>query len=140
MTPKGLFRGLMLAQAGTALVLAVAMGLLVGSTVGLAVFWGGMICLLAHAWGGFQVWLHPGNRAPERMATAAVRAELGKVAIILVLFWLTFSQVPESREQGTAAALLAGFFVVQVAGWVALAREGRLPESSGRAGNKSDNG
>lgn len=114
----------MLAQAGTALILAAAISALAGPSFGLAALWGGMICLLAHAWGGFQVWLHPGNRAPERMATAAIRAELGKVAIILVLFWLTFSRVPESREQGMAAALLAGFFVVQVAGWIQLARSG----------------
>lgn len=112
----------MLAQVGTALALATVIAILAGAPIGLAALWGGTICLLAHAWGGFQIWLHPGNRSPQRMATAAIRAELGKVAIILVLFWLTFSRVPETREQGVAAALLAGFFMVQVAGWVWLAR------------------
>ena len=128
------------AQASAALAIAALAALTAGPNYGLAALWGGTICLLAHAWGGFQVWLHPRNHKPGRMATAAIRAEFGKIVIMLLLFWLTFSRVPATREQGMAAMLLAGFFLVQVAGWVALAREGRHPESPGRAGNKSDNG
>lgn len=124
---RALFWGLMRAQLTT----LVAFGLLVtglaGVFAGLVAAWGGTICLIAYAWGAFQIWMHPGNRAPERMATAAMRAEMGKIAIMLLLFWLTFSKVPEAREMKIAMVLLLGFLLTQIVGWVQIARlDGRM--------------
>ena len=119
---RALFWGLMRAQLTT----IVAFGLLVtglaGVFAGLVAAWGGTISLIAYAWGGFQLWMHPGNRAPKRMATAAIRAEMGKIAIMLLLFWLTFSKVPEAREMKIAMVLLLGFMLTQIVGWVQVAR------------------
>ena len=95
---------------------------LAGTLAGLVAAWGGTISLIAYAWGGFQLWMHPGNRAPKRMATAAIRAEMGKIAIMLLLFWLTFSKVPEAREMKIAMVLLLGFMLTQIVGWVQVAR------------------
>ena len=108
---RALFWGLMRAQLTT----IVAFGLLV---TGLAGVFAGLVA----AWGGFQIWMHPGNRAPKRMATAAMRAEMGKIAIMLLLFWLTFSKVPEAREMKIAMVLLLGFLLAQVVGWIQVAR------------------
>lgn len=123
-----MFRGLMSAQAAATIICAVVAGLLGGTQVALAALWGGAICMLAFAWAGFQLWLHPGNRRQHRMAGAAIRAEMGKIAIMLLLLWLTFREWPEVRERGTAAALLLTFFITQTAGWVWLARAGWAPE------------
>lgn len=127
-TGAGLFRGLMTAQAAAIAVCSILAGLLGGAPVAIAAAWGGGICLLAHAWAGFQLWLHPGNRRSERrQASAAIRAEMGKIVIMLLLFWLTFREMPDMRSRETAAALFAGFFLTQVAGWIWLARYGDAP-------------
>ncbi len=119
---RTLFWGLMRAQLVTLVLFALLVTSLAGTLAGLVAAWGGTISLIAYAWGGFQLWLHPGNRAPKRMATAAIRAEMGKIAIMLLLFWLTFSKVPEAREMKIAMVLLLGFMLTQIVGWVQVAR------------------
>ena len=119
---RTLFWGLMRAQLATLVIFALLVTTLAGTLAGLVAAWGGTISLMAYAWGGFQIWLHPANRAPKRMATAAVRAEMGKIAIMLLLFWLTFSKVPEAREMKIAMVLLLGFLLTQVVGWIQVAR------------------
>ena len=129
-----IFRGLLLVQLTALLIAGALAALLAGGLEGLAALWGGAICLLAHAWAGFQVWLHPRNRDPQHQAGAAIRAELGKIAIMLLLFWLSFREWPDLRGQSAAAALLASFFLAQVAGWVWLARATGGPVASGDDG------
>ena len=119
---RTLFWGLMRAQLVTLVLFALLVTSLAGTLAGLVAAWGGTISLIAYAWGGFQLWMHPGNRAPKRMATAAIRAEMGKIAIMLLLFWLTFSKVPEAREMKIAMVLLLGFMLTQIVGWVQVAR------------------
>ena len=119
---RTLFWGLMRAQLATLVIFALLVTTLAGTLAGLVAAWGGTISLIAYAWGGFQLWMHPGNRAPKRMATAAIRAEMGKIAIMLLLFWLTFSKVPEAREMKIAMVLLLGFMLTQIVGWVQVAR------------------
>lgn len=112
----------MRAQIIAVMIVAILVTLIAGAGLGLAAAWGGAISLIAYAWGGFQVWLHPGNRAPKRMATAAMRAEVGKVAIMLALFWLTFAKVPFMRELIHVMVLFLGFLLAQIAGWIQVAR------------------
>ncbi|MCQ6260416.1 hypothetical protein MLD55_00595 [Alcanivorax sp. MM125-6] len=112
----------MRAQISSAILFAALVTVLAGASLGLAAAWGGIISLIAYAWGGFQVWLHPGNRAPERMAGAALRAEAGKVVIMLALFGLTFAKVPGLREMTHVVVLFLGFLLAQIAGWVQVAR------------------
>ena len=119
---RTLFWGLMRAQLVTLVLFALLVTSLAGTLAGLVAAWGGTISLIAYAWGGFQLWMHPGNRAPKRLATAAIRAEMGKIAIMLLLFWLTFSKVPEAREMKIAMVLLLGFMLTQIVGWVQVAR------------------
>jgi ATP synthase protein I len=119
---RTLFWGLMRAQISSAILFAALVTVLAGASLGLAAAWGGIISLIAYAWGGFQVWLHPGNRAPERMAGAALRAEAGKVVIMLALFGLTFAKVPGLRELTHVVVLFLGFLLAQIAGWVQVAR------------------
>ena len=119
---RTLFWGLMRAQLATLVIFALLVTTLAGTLAGLVAAWGGTISLIAYAWGGFQLWMHPGNRAPKRMATTAIRAEMGKIAIMLLLFWLTFSKVPEAREMKIAMVLLLGFMLTQIVGWVQVAR------------------
>ena len=116
-----LFWGLLFAQAVAAIVIA-----LLVATVGtleqvLIALWGGGISLIAYTWAGFQLWIHPGNRMARRQASAAIRAEVGKVVILLLLFWLTLSEWPATRSSN-ALILFAAFFVSQLAGWIWLAR------------------
>jgi len=119
---RALFWGLMRAQLITLVLFALLVTALADVQTGLMAAWGGTISLIAYAWSGFQIWLHPGNRAMTRMATAAVRAEMGKIAIILLLFWLTFAKVPEAREMKMAMVLLIGFMLTKVVGWIQIIR------------------
>lgn len=131
-----LFRGLMRAQIITLALVATVVGVVFDVTTGLAAAWGGFICLVAHAWAGFQIWLHPRNRDARHHAGAAIRAEMGKIAIILLLFWLSWKEWPELRERNTAASLLITFFLVQVVGWVWLIRATGTPPGGAHSGNK----
>lgn len=126
----------MCAQIITLLVVATVLTVLVGSSAGLSAAWGGTICLLAHGWAGFQVWLHPRNSETRHQAGAALRAEVGKVAIMLLLLWVSFKEWPELRERNAAAALLANFFLVQVVGWIWLARATGAPPDGGASGKQ----
>jgi ATP synthase protein I len=94
----------MRAQTTSVVIIAALAAVIAGSTIGLAALWGGTISLIAYAWGGFQVWLHPGNRAAKRMAGAA------------------FAEVPQMRESMTAMVLFLAFMSAQIAGWVQVAR------------------
>ncbi len=126
-TGKTLFFGLMRIQLLALLALAaIAFGWL-GKQAAVAVAWGAGICWLAHTWAGFQMWLHPKNADPKRQATAAIRAEVGKIAIALLLLWLSIKTTPELRNREGAAALLLGFFITQVVGWIWLARATSAP-------------
>lgn len=126
-TGKTLFFGLMRTQLLTLLVLAVLTFLAWGTQAAIAAAWGASICWIAHAWAGYQMWLHPKNADPKRQATAAIRAEMGKIAIALLLMWLSLKTTPELRNKEGAAALLLGFFITQVAGWIWLARATSAP-------------
>lgn len=130
----------MRAQMITLVIVTAAATVLAGSGAGLSAAWGGAICLLAHGWAGFQVWLHPRNSEIRHQTGAAIRAEVGKIAIMLLLFWVSFKGWPELRERNAAAALLANFFLVQVVGWIWLARATGAPPGGGASGNKTDNG
>jgi ATP synthase protein I len=118
----GLFRGLLCAQGLVTLVIVALASWPGGREVALSALIGGGIATVASGWAGFQLWLHPGNRQPNRAATAAIRAEVGRVAIVLLLLWLTLKHWPEARQGAPAIMLFAGFFVVQLAGWIWLAR------------------
>ena len=126
---RTLFWGLMRAQISSVILFAALVTVIAGTSLGLTALWGGTISLIAYAWGGFQVWLHPGNRAPERMAGAAMRAEAGKVVIMLALFGLTLAKVAVMRELAHVAVLFPGFLLAQIAGWVQVARLERRLET-----------
>ena len=119
---KKLFWGLFIAQLATIVVSSVISLVVLGQQGMLAMAWGGTITLIGSTWAGFQLWLHPKNQQPARMATAAIRAEVGRIVITLLLLWQSFRKWPEVREIDMAAALLIGFFLVQLAGWIWLAR------------------
>jgi ATP synthase protein I len=118
----GLFRGLLCVHGVVTLGVAALAAWPGGREAALATLAGGGIATVASGWAGFQLWLHPGNREPSRAATAAIRAEIGRVVIVLLLLWLTLKHWPVAREGASAMMLFAGFFVVQLAGWVWLAR------------------
>lgn len=104
-------------------------------TEALAGVWGGLICVLAHVWAGYQLWMRSGNASAEMVFRAVARAEMGKLVIVLTLMFITFAKVPGFREQGPAGALLAGFFLAYLAGWGWLARAtGKTESDSNRNG------
>lgn len=122
---KTLFFGLLSVQLITLGLLAAITWLAFSFSLAKAVAWGAAICWLAHTWAAYQMWLHPKNISPKRQATVAIRAEMGKIAIALLLLWLSLKMAPELRTKDSAAALLLGFFITQVAGWIWLARATR---------------
>lgn len=119
---RTLFWGLMRAQIITLVIVAILTTVLADATAGLFAVWGSAISLIAYAWGGYQVWLHPGNIKPDRMAGAAIRGEAGKVLIMLALFGLTFAEVRLSREFRNVTVLLLGFLLTQIVGWIQVMR------------------
>lgn len=85
-----------------------------------AVLLGGGISVAANLWAGYQLWLHPARHLPGRAAGAAMRAEAGKVAIVLVLFGVTYSHWPAASQGATGMALVLGFLWVYLVGLFAL--------------------
>jgi ATP synthase protein I len=137
--PKRLFWGLLRAQAVATLIVALVVAAFGSAEQALIALWGGGISLIAYAWAGYQLWAHPGNRSARRHASAAVRAEVGKIVILLLLFWLTLRQWPATRDSN-ALIMFAAFFLVQLVGWIWLAvRLASEPEQAGDEGSKSDN-
>lgn len=116
-----LFWGLLCAQSLATFIVVALAAWPGGRIVALSALVGGGIALVANSWAGFQLWLHPSNYKPNRAATAAIRAEIGRLVIVLLLFWLTLKHWPQARDGAAAMMLFAGFFVVQLVGWVWLA-------------------
>ncbi|MDF1780850.1 MAG: ATP synthase subunit I [Alcanivoracaceae bacterium] len=119
--PKQLFWGLLRAQAVATFIIAIGMAVFGSSEQILIALWGGSISVIAYAWAGYQLWMHPKNRLAQRHASAAVRAEVGKIVILLLLFWLTLKEWPATRDSN-ALILFAAFFFAQLVGWIWLAQ------------------
>src|SRR5699024_4602742 len=99
---KKLFYGLLSVQIATLLLLSTISLAAFSVMIAKAVAWGAAICWLAHAWAAYQMWLHPKNALPKRQATAAIRAEMGKIAITLLLLWVSLKTTPELRTKENA--------------------------------------
>ena len=128
------FRGLLFAQAlGT---LIVAFGLLWIAVPAPAALSGGAICLLGHAWAGWQLRPRLGTASAERVLARVVWAQMGKVAIVLMLFALSFRFAPSTHQPETLGGMLAGFIGAQVVGWLYLARRGGIDGAGEGAGNQ----
>lgn len=122
-----LFIGLLGAQGVTALTITAFVAVLAGQPETGIALWGGVISLLGYLWAGFQMWLHPGNARPVRSATRAIRAEFGRVVIVLLLLWLTLDRWPETRAMSGALTLFASLFLTQLAGLIWLVRAAGEP-------------
>jgi ATP synthase protein I len=105
-----IYWGLLRAQGLAILAVVLMVSVIRGPADLLLAGWGGAISLIAYAWAGFQLWMHPGNREPARQTGAPIRAEVGKVVVILALFGWTFSQWPDVGES-SALIILAGAFL-----------------------------
>lgn len=128
------FRSLLFAQAlGT---LIVAFGLLWVAVPAPAALGGGAICLLGHTWAGWQLRPRSGPAGAGKVLARVVWAQVGKVAIILTLFALSFRFAPSTHQPQTLGAMLAGFIGAQVAGWLYLARRGGIEGTGEGAGNQ----
>lgn len=127
-----LFIGLLGAQGVTILTIAVLAAALAGQPEFGIALWGGAISLLGYLWAGFQMWMHPGNARPARQGTLAIRAEFGRVAIVLLLLWLTLSRWPETRDMSGALTLFTSLFLTQLAGLIWLARATGKPGGGDR--------
>lgn len=123
---RRLFLALLIPQ-GLALIAALGVVALIGAATEamVAALLGGSISILANAWAGFQLWLHPANRSPARQASASMRAEAGKVAIVLLLFGTTFSKWPAASSGSTGIILVLVFLWTYLAGLLALHRASR---------------
>jgi F0F1-type ATP synthase assembly protein I len=122
------------AQAVGTLALALALALLPGDPV--AALQGGAICLLGHAWGAWQLRPRPGPVDAQRVLARVVRAEMGKVAIFLVLFALSFRFEPRMHQAEGVVSLIAGFAGAHLFGWLNLARGGGDEGTGDDAGNQ----
>ncbi|MCB1837184.1 MAG: hypothetical protein KDH99_06135 [Alcanivoracaceae bacterium] len=116
-----MFWGLLRAQGAATIASAILVAIAGSGEQVLIALWGGAISLVAYSWAGFRLWLHPGNQRSDRPMRPVIRAEVGKVVILLLLFWLTLSEWPATRSSN-ALILFAAFFFTQLAGWVWLAR------------------
>lgn len=131
-----MFRGLLYAQATGAMMVALLTAVALEPGALTAALLGGGINLLGYAWGGYQIWIRPGTGTPEQVLGRTVFAQVGKLAIFLVLFALTFRFEPRMHRPEMLGALLAGFLGAQLAGWIYLARSGKGDGTGDDAGNQ----
>lgn len=119
---SGLFRGFLCAQGAAAIaVILVAYGVSEGSLLK-AALWSAAIAVVPSTWAGFQLWLHPRNQMPSRLAGAAVRAEIGRMLITLLMFYGALKSDPTLAQKAPAATMLGGYFIIYLAGAIWLAR------------------
>lgn len=128
------FRSLLFAQVSGTLAVAGVAALITGRAT--PALWGGAICLLGYAWGAWQLRPRTGTADPGRVLARVVWAQVGKVAIFLMLFALSFRFEPSTHQPQTLGGILAGFFGAQVAGWLYCARFGGIERTGGDAGNQ----
>ena len=124
-----MFWGLLRAQGAAIFVVVLLAALFGGADAGAVALWGGIISLIANAWAGFQLWMHPGNRSPQRLSGAAIRAEVGKVVIMLLLFALTLKRWPLMQQGSMVLILALAFLGTYVCGLVWL--QYRVAKDSG---------
>lgn len=131
------FRSFLTAQTlGT---LIVGFGLIWLPAPAMAALGGGVICLAGYGWAGWQLRPRPGPASAERVLARVVWAQMGKIAIILTLFALSFRFAPDTHEPKTLGGMLAGFIGAQVAGWLYMARFGGIEGTGEGAGNQDQN-
>jgi hypothetical protein len=116
------FWGLLYAQAAGTVLAALIMAAFFGFEALLAALWGGVICLLGYGWGGFQIGWRSGDGSAGQIAGRAVYALVGKWAVFMVLFALSFRFEPRLHRPEMFGAMLAGFVGAQLTGWIIVAR------------------
>lgn len=90
-------------------------GLIEGALAAKSVALGAGLCCFASAYFAWQSFRYAGARASKQVMLSMYRGLMGKFAIVMVGFVVIFSSV----KPLSAAALFAGFILVQAMSWIA---------------------
>lgn len=79
---------LLAAQVATAVTAAFLAWLMRGRLAAIAALFGGVIVIIPAAWFAFKTWSPPGRSGAAQIVGSMYRAELGKLLLTAVLFWI----------------------------------------------------
>jgi ATP synthase protein I len=95
-----------------------ALSLLLGPTIAISVFMGGIICVLANLWLALVVF-RPNLGAPlGKMLAAFYLGEIGKFVITALLFLIAFKKFALFKDPLHALSLLLGYVFAQAVVWI----------------------
>ncbi len=116
------------AQLAAAVLIAAVSLLLSGVVAGYSTLLGGLTSALPNGYFAWRAFRHRGARNAGRAARSIMRGEMGKLAMTLAMFALSFGLIRELHH----LALIAGFAAVHVTGVAAAAVViGRGPAGGG---------
>ena len=82
-----------------------------GSVMAYSVLLGGLISGLSNSYFAMQVFKYRGARNADKVVRSFIRGELGKIAITLVLFALSFTLITNLNELALILGFIATHFV-----------------------------
>ena len=105
---------ILVAQLVTTVLIAAIFLFVLNLTAAYSIALGGLISVAANSYFTLLAFRYRGARNADKVIKSFRKGEMGKIAITLLLFALTFTLITSLNE----AALIAGFLVAQVVGIV----------------------
>jgi len=95
-----------------------AAGLAMNQHIAIALFTGGIICVIANLWLALVAFRPALGAPPQKILTAFYVGELGKFVITALLFLLAFKQIALLKNASYAAAMILAYVLVQAIAWL----------------------
>jgi ATP synthase protein I len=95
-----------------------AAGLAINKKIAIALFTGGIICVVANLWLALVAFRSPLGARPQKILAAFYVGELGKFVITALLFLLAFKQIALFKNAVYAATMILAYVLVQAIVWL----------------------
>ncbi|EIK46477.1 hypothetical protein O59_000498 [Cellvibrio sp. BR] len=93
-------------------------GLAINNPIAIALFTGGIICVIANLWLALVAFRPPLGAPTQKILAAFYVGELGKFVITALLFLLAFKQIALLKHAPYAATMILAYVLVQAIAWL----------------------
>lgn len=114
---RGIALNVVITQFVVTLVIGAA-GLAINQQIAIALFAGGIICVIANLWLVLVAFRPPLGASPQKILAAFYVGELGKFVITALLFLLAFKQIALLKHAPYAATMVLAYVLVQAIAWL----------------------